>query len=153
MDSDTEYMVLALKEAEKGRGSVDPNPMVGALIVEGNRIAAKGFHQKAGGPHAEIEALKHLGRPPKNDAILYITLEPCSTHGKTPPCTDAILASGIKRVVVGAIDPNPAHQGRGIQILIKAGIEVRIKVLEKECTRLNESFNERMRRKSLGDPV
>lgn len=132
-------MRAAIAEALKGKGTADPNPMVGAVIVEDGRIVARGYHARAGEPHAEVNVLKNLGRAPKADAVMYITLEPCCTHGRTPPCTDAILHSGLQRVVVGAIDPNPKHQGRGLEILRNAGIDVRQGLLEDECETINRS--------------
>ena len=138
-------MRLALSEAQKGRDTVDPNPMVGAVIVEDGVVVAAGYHVRAGELHAERIALNNLGRQPKPGATIYITLEPCSTQGRTGACTDYLINSGIKRVVVGAIDPNPDHRGRGIEILRQSGISVLTGVLEKECTQLNFKFNERMR--------
>ena len=124
--SDAQFMRLALRLARRGYGMTSPNPMVGAVLVKGGKIIGRGWHRRAGLPHAEIEALhdaqKH-GHNPRG-ATLYVTLEPCSTHGRTPPCTDAIIAAGIKRVVVGATDPNPKHSGRAFKILRRAGIEV-----------------------------
>jgi diaminohydroxyphosphoribosylaminopyrimidine deaminase/5-amino-6-(5-phosphoribosylamino)uracil reductase len=117
--------------------------MVGAVLVKGDRIIGRGWHHRAGEPHAEIEALRQAqahGHKVKG-ATLYVTLEPCSTHGRTPPCTEAIRAAGIKRVVAGAIDPNPQHSGRAFGILKRAGIEVVHGVLAEECARLNEAFN------------
>ena len=146
MTKDEQWMAMALKEAEKGRGKVDPNPMVGAVIIEEGKAVSAGHHFMDGGPHAEIIVLDQLGRKPQPGAVLYVTLEPCSTHGRTGACTEAIIKSGISMVVVGAIDPNPAHQGRGIDILKKAGITIRTGVLEAECTRLNKIFNERMKK-------
>ncbi|HEV2437188.1 MAG TPA: bifunctional diaminohydroxyphosphoribosylaminopyrimidine deaminase/5-amino-6-(5-phosphoribosylamino)uracil reductase RibD, partial [Verrucomicrobiae bacterium] len=119
-------MRLALRLARRGYGLTSPNPMVGAVLVKGGKIIGRGWHRRAGLPHAEIEALQDAqkrGCRPKG-ATLYVTLEPCSTHGRTPPCTDAIIAAGIKRVVVGATDPNPKHSGRAFKILRLAGIEV-----------------------------
>ena len=115
--------------------------MVGAVVVEDGRIAAEGFHAKDGGQHAERAALAALGRPPKPGATLYCTLEPCSTHGRTGACTDAILAAGVKRVVVGANDPTPEHSGSGLEVLRRAGVEVVAGVLEDECLDLNLIFN------------
>ena len=117
--------------------------MVGAVLVKGGKIIGQGWHRRAGQPHAEIEALCNAERNKSSTkgATLYITLEPCSTHGRTPPCTNAIRASGIKRVVVAATDPNPAHAGRGFRILRRAGIDVIHGVLAGEATRLNEAFN------------
>src|SRR5476651_1540585 len=116
----------ALRLARRGYGATSPNPMVGAVLVKGGKIIGRGWHRRAGLPHAEIEALRDAqkrGHSPRG-ATLYVTLEPCCTHGRTPPCTDAIIEAGIKRVVVGAIDPNPKHAGKGFRILRRAGIEV-----------------------------
>ena len=135
------FMRRALELARCGWGATHPNPMVGALIVEDGEIVAEGFHAKAGEPHAEIMALRALGRKPEPDATLYVTLEPCCTHGRTPPCTAAIIAAGIKRVVVGANDPNPQHAGRGFEVLRAAGVEVEVGVLGEECADLNLIFN------------
>jgi len=134
-------MRRALEAARRGWGDTHPNPMVGALIVENGRVVADGYHARAGEPHAEIMALKNLGRPPAPGAALYVTLEPCSTTGQTPPYTEAIICAGIKNVVVGATDPNPKHAGRGLTLLRKAGIEVEEGVLADECTDLNFIFN------------
>ncbi|HZC36947.1 MAG TPA: bifunctional diaminohydroxyphosphoribosylaminopyrimidine deaminase/5-amino-6-(5-phosphoribosylamino)uracil reductase RibD [Chthoniobacterales bacterium] len=139
---DESWMRIALGEARKALGSCSPNPAVGAVIVNAGRLLARSYHRKAGRPHAEIEALRRLhGRHQAEGATLYVTLEPCSTTGRTPPCTEAIIRSGIRRVVVGAIDPNPIHQGRGLQTLHEAGILVTAHVLEQACTLLNVGFN------------
>ena len=135
------FMRDALQLALNGWGRTHPNPMVGAAIVENGKIVAEGFHAADGGPHAERVALAALARVPKPGATLYVTLEPCSTAGRTGACTDAILAAGIRRVVAGATDPNPAHAGRGFGILRKAGVEVIAGILEAECTDLNLIFN------------
>ncbi|HUG12676.1 MAG TPA: bifunctional diaminohydroxyphosphoribosylaminopyrimidine deaminase/5-amino-6-(5-phosphoribosylamino)uracil reductase RibD [Opitutaceae bacterium] len=135
------WMREALAEARRGWGDTHPNPMVGALIVEDGRAVAVGHHARAGGPHAEIAALNALGRKPWEGATLYVTLEPCSTQGRTPPCTEAIIASGIRRVVAGATDPNPSHAGRGFNILREFGIDVMTGVLADECEDLNLIFN------------
>jgi diaminohydroxyphosphoribosylaminopyrimidine deaminase/5-amino-6-(5-phosphoribosylamino)uracil reductase len=124
--SDPKAMRLALALAQRGYGATSPNPMVGAVLVKGGKIIGRGWHQRAGLPHAEIEALRNAqkrGHNPRG-ATLYVTLEPCCTHGRTPPCTDAIIVAGIKKVVVGATDLNPKHAGKGFQILRRAGIEV-----------------------------
>src|ERR1035438_2697018 len=137
------YMRLALRLARRGYGVTSPNPMVGAVLVKGGKIIGRGWHHRAGEPHAEIEALRQAqarGHKIKG-ATLYVTLEPCSTHGRTPPCTEAIRAAGIKRVVAGAIDPNPQHSGRAFRILQRARIAVVHGVLAEECARLNEVFN------------
>ncbi len=134
------FMCAALAEARKGIGRTHPNPAVGAVIVAGNRIVATGWHRGAGLPHAEIEALRSLGRTARN-ATIYVTLEPCSTHGRTPPCCDAIIQAGFRRVVYGATDPNPKHAGRADQLLNSHGIEVTPGVLAEECTELNRYWN------------
>jgi diaminohydroxyphosphoribosylaminopyrimidine deaminase/5-amino-6-(5-phosphoribosylamino)uracil reductase len=136
-------MRLALRLARRGYGATSPNPMVGAVLVKGGRIIGRGWHRRAGLPHAEIEALRNAhkhGHNPKG-ATLYVTLEPCCTHGRTPPCTDAIISAGIKRVIVGATDPNPKHAGRAFKILRRAKIEVIHGILTDECAKLNEAFN------------
>lgn len=137
---------MAIVEALKGKGRVEPNPMVGCAIVEDDQCVASGYYEEDGGPHAEVNALSNLGRPAKDDAVLYVTLEPCSSQGRTGACTDRIITSGIKRVVIGAIDPNPAHRGRAMDILEKAGIDVVSGILAQECEDLNPEFNERMKR-------
>src|SRR4051812_17459663 len=131
---DETFMRQALALAKKGYGETSPNPMVGATLVRAGKVIGKGYHRAAGETHAEIEALNDaLRRGEKvNGADLYVTLEPCSTHGRTPPCTEAIVAAGIKRVFVAATDPNPMHQGRGLKMLRKAGIKVVAGVLEDE---------------------
>lgn len=133
------YMQLALELAEKGKGKTSPNPMVGALVVKNGRILATGYHKKFGGPHAEATALKFCGNKAKG-AILYINLEPCSHFGKTPPCTDLIIKSGIKEVVCATIDPNPQVNGKGIKSLKKKGVDVKLGVLEQEAKKLNEIY-------------
>src|SRR5438128_2591006 len=141
MNNDERFMRIALGEARKSLGQTSPNPAVGAVLVVHNRIIARGCHHQAGKPHAEIECLqKFRGVVPKN-ATLYVTLEPCSTVGRTGACTEEIIRSGIKSVVIGATDPNPRHRGRGVEILRDAGVEVRSGVLAEECGRLNEAFN------------
>src|SRR3982750_2016656 len=118
------FMRRALELARSVWGTTHPNPMVGALIVEEGHIVAEGATAPDGGPHAERLALLNRGKTPRPGAILYVTLEPCSTQGRTGACTDAIIASGIRHVVVGATDPYPAHAGHGFQVLREAGIEV-----------------------------
>jgi diaminohydroxyphosphoribosylaminopyrimidine deaminase/5-amino-6-(5-phosphoribosylamino)uracil reductase len=154
-----EFLQQALALARRGHGTASPNPMVGAVLVKGGKIIGRGWHRRAGLPHAEIEALcdaQKRGHSAKG-ATFYVTLEPCCTHGRTPPCTDAIIAAGIKRVIVGATDPNPRHSGRAFKILRRAGITVfglRRHVgalksgdmsphakLAEDCERLNEAFN------------
>lgn len=143
--SDDRFMRLALDFGRRGYGETSPNPMVGAVLVKNGRIIGRGWHRRAGLPHAEIEAMEDAKKRGLNakGATLYVTLEPCSTYGRTPPCTDAIIASGIKHVVVGTIDPNRKHGGKGLGILRRAGVKVArcdgdISV---ECERLNEAFN------------
>lgn len=132
-------MQLALNYAQNGCGWVNPNPMVGAVVVKNGRVIGTGYHQKYGALHAERNALACCTEPPQG-ATLYVTLEPCSHYGKTPPCTDAILESGISRVVIGSSDPNPLVAGKGIRILRQHGIEVTEGVLQKDCASLNEVF-------------
>jgi len=140
------FMQRALALAKRGEGLTRPNPPVGAVLVQNGKIVAEGFHKKAGGDHAERACLKNL--KPKAQSLrsstLYITLEPCSTFGKTPPCTDLILARGIRRVVIGAKDPNPAHAGRGIRILRRAGVEVITGVCRAEAEALIAPFAKRI---------
>lgn len=138
-DQDTLFMQEALKLAEKGRGSTNPNPMVGSLVVRNGEIVGKGYHQKAGKPHAEIEALQDAGEKSRG-ATLYVTLEPCCHYGRTPPCVGRIIQAGIRKVIIAMEDPNPKIAGKGIQELRAAGIEVRVGVLEKEAQQLNEIF-------------
>src|SRR5712664_1685830 len=136
---DEEFMRAALNEAKKALGQTSPNPAVGAVLVIGNRIVAKGHHLAAGCDHAEIECLRHFGARVPARATLYVTLEPCSTEGRTAPCTDAILQAGVRNVVVGTIDVNPRHSGKGIVQLRNAGVRVRDGVLADECEQINEA--------------
>ena len=163
---DSPYLRQALRLARRGAGATSPNPMVGAVLVKGGGIIGRGWHRRAGGPHAEIEALRdaHKRGHSAKGATLYVTLEPCCTQGRTPPCTDAIIAAGIKRAIIGATDPNPKHSGRAFKILRQAGIAIdapgvprsrgkdnpsgpsRLKAglqtkFAAECARLNEAFN------------
>jgi diaminohydroxyphosphoribosylaminopyrimidine deaminase/5-amino-6-(5-phosphoribosylamino)uracil reductase len=137
-------MRRCIELARKGWGKTHPNPMVGAAIVEGGKIVAEGWHEKAGGAHAEVAALKALKRPPKRAARMFVTLEPCSTKSRTPPCTDAIIESGIRHVIVGAVDPNPVHAGRGLEILKHAKVSVETRILSEECEDVNLIFNHRI---------
>ncbi len=121
--ADLEYMREALTLARRGEGRTRPNPPVGAVVVRGGRVVGRGYHHRAGAPHAEIEALRDAG-PAARGATLYVTLEPCSTQGRTGPCTAAIRAAGVRRVVVSVPDPNPAHAGRGLRMLRRAGLTV-----------------------------
>jgi diaminohydroxyphosphoribosylaminopyrimidine deaminase/5-amino-6-(5-phosphoribosylamino)uracil reductase len=141
MTNDERFMRSALAEARKAVGRTSPNPAVGAVLVVQNRIVSRGHHRQAGNAHAEIECLRDLrGRVPKN-ATLYVTLEPCSTKGRTGACTDQIIRAGVHSVVIGATDPNPRHRGRGVEVLRDAGVEVRTGILAEECAILNEAFN------------
>lgn len=138
--TDERYMAMALRLAEQARGRTSPNPMVGAVVVKHGRIISRGFHAKAGEPHAEALALRKAGTAARG-AALYVTLEPCSHRAKrTPPCTPLVTASGVKRVVVAMIDPNPRVSGGGIRAIRRAGIEVVTGVLKDEAERLNEAF-------------
>lgn len=139
--NDQDFMRAALDEARKSLGQTSPNPAVGAVLVIQSQIVARGHHRQAGLPHAEVECLSHFNRPIPKGAILYVTLEPCSTTGRTSACTDEIIKSGLRTVVVGSIDVNPRHAGRGIELLRNAGIEVRTNVVGAECAALNEAFN------------
>lgn len=141
MNQDASWMRIALREAEKGLGRCSPNPAVGAALVNGGQLISKGYHRKAGRPHAEIEALSKAPASAICGSTLYVTLEPCSTFGRTPPCTDAIIANGVARVVVGSIDRNPVHVGRGIERLRSAGVRVTTGVLGEQCRLLNVGFD------------
>lgn len=134
-------MRAALIEARRGLGLTSPNPAVGAVLVTDGKVSARGHHRRAGSPHAEVECLARFSRTVPKSATLFVTLEPCSTTGKTGPCTTAIIDAGVKRLVVGTLDPNPKHAGRGIDRLKKAGIDVQLGVLSEECCELNESYN------------
>lgn len=141
--NDGAYMVRALQLAERGLFTTHPNPRVGCVIVNGEEIVGEGWHQKAGGPHAEIHALQQAGENARG-ATAYVTLEPCSHHGKTPPCADALIAAGISRVVIAMQDPNPQVAGSGIERLRESGIEVSAGLLEAEARALNPGFILRM---------
>lgn len=136
---DETYMKMALSLAEQGRGWTSPNPLVGAVVVKDGKVVGKGFHQAAGGPHAEVFALEEAGDEAKG-ATLYVTLEPCNHTGRTPPCTQAILKSHIARLVAGMKDPNPRVTGGGFAFLKRQGVDVAVGVCEEECRRLNEVF-------------
>ena len=133
------YMDLALELAEKGKGYVNPNPMVGAVVVKDGEIVGKGWHKFYGGPHAEVYALEEAGEKAEG-ATIYVTLEPCSHFGKTPPCAEKIKKMKIKKCVIACLDPNPIVAGRGKKILEEAGIEVVVGVREKEAKELNKVF-------------
>lgn len=133
------YMRMAIKEAEKGIGAVNPNPLVGAVIVKDGKVIGKGYHEYYGGLHAERNAIASCTESPKG-ASIYVTLEPCCHYGKTPPCTEAIIENEIAAVIIGSGDPNPCVAGKGIQILREHGISVVTDVLKEECDRLNPVF-------------
>jgi len=141
--ADLQWMKLALRLARRGYGQTSPNPMVGAVLVKNGKIVGQGWHRRAGGPHAEIEAIRVAQSRGSNikGATLYVSLEPCCTQGRTGPCTEAIKSAGIRRVVVGATDPNPNHAGKGLRVLARAGIRVVNGVLQDESSRLNEPFH------------
>lgn len=136
-------MRLALRLAAKAAGRTDPNPMVGAVVVRSGRIVGDGYHRRAGEPHAEVLALRKAGRRARGGA-LYVSLEPCAHFGRTPPCTEAILRAGIRRVVAAMRDPNPVSRGRGLRILRAHGVKTAVGILEKEATVLNRVFVGRM---------
>jgi diaminohydroxyphosphoribosylaminopyrimidine deaminase / 5-amino-6-(5-phosphoribosylamino)uracil reductase len=138
---DQRFMRAALNEARRALGRTSPNPAVGAVLVINNRIVARGHHRQAGAPHAEVECLAKFSATIPARSILYVTLEPCSTAGRSGPCVREIIRRGVKNVVIGAIDVNPRHAGRGISLLRDAGIRVQTCVLADECVVLNEAFN------------
>jgi diaminohydroxyphosphoribosylaminopyrimidine deaminase / 5-amino-6-(5-phosphoribosylamino)uracil reductase len=137
---DKKFMLSALTLAKKGFGKTSPNPMVGALIVKNGRIIGKGYHKCAGTAHAEINAIADAGKAKCNGATLYVTLEPCSTVGKTPPCTEAVIAAKFAKVVIGCLDANPAHAGKAVTILQEAGMETVVGIEEEKCRELNIAF-------------
>ncbi|MYL54488.1 bifunctional diaminohydroxyphosphoribosylaminopyrimidine deaminase/5-amino-6-(5-phosphoribosylamino)uracil reductase RibD [Pontibacillus yanchengensis] len=139
MNQDQQYMQLAIQMAQTTTGQTTPNPHVGAVVVKDGEVLGMGAHLKAGGPHAEVHALQMAGERAAG-ATIYVTLEPCSHYGKTPPCAELIVQSGIQRVVVATLDPNPQVAGRGVRRIREAGIEVEIGVLEKEADELNQVF-------------
>jgi diaminohydroxyphosphoribosylaminopyrimidine deaminase/5-amino-6-(5-phosphoribosylamino)uracil reductase len=143
MNQSERYMSLALRLAKKADGMTSPNPLVGAVVVKGGKILGRGYHKKAGLPHAEIEAFLDAERRGYNPrgSTLYVTLEPCChKEKKTPPCTDAIIKKGISSVVVGCLDLNPKVSGKGVEILRESGINVEVGVLEERCRKINEAF-------------
>ena len=140
-ETDERFMRAALREARKGLGRTSPNPAVGAILVSRDKIVARGHHRQSGAAHAEVECLRNVAGSVPGGATLYVTLEPCSTSGRTGACTDEIIRAGIRTIVIGATDVNPRHQGRGIGLLKRAGVEVRTGVLADECAALNEVFN------------
>ena len=137
--SNRKYMELAIELAEKARGFTNPNPLVGAVIVKEDRIIGRGYHEKYGQLHAERNALASCTEDPKG-AVMYVTLEPCCHYGKTPPCTEAIIAGGLSKVFIGSRDPNPLVSGKGVKMLQNAGIEVTTDFMKEECDALNPVF-------------
>lgn len=147
MNEDDQWMQECLKLAAQGQGVTAPNPMVGSVIVKDGRLIGSGFHPQAGQPHAEVFAIANAQNQSESiqGATLYVNLEPCNHFGRTPPCTEAIIQAGIKRVVVGMIDPDPRVSGQGCDRLIKAGIEVTVGIAEADCLKLNEGFIHRVK--------
>ncbi|MES2310380.1 MAG: bifunctional diaminohydroxyphosphoribosylaminopyrimidine deaminase/5-amino-6-(5-phosphoribosylamino)uracil reductase RibD [Verrucomicrobiota bacterium] len=142
-NTDSLWMNEALDLAAKAKGFTSPNPCVGAVLVKNQKVIGRGYHRKAGTPHAEVLAVRDAlrqGISPRG-STLYVTLEPCCSHGRTPPCTDLIIREKIKRVVMGTLDPNPAHAGRAPRLLKKEGIEVTVGILKEESSFLNRDFN------------
>ena len=138
-EREARYQRMAVRLALRGAGRTSPNPLVGAVLVRNGRVLATGYHRRAGADHAEIIALKRAGKRARG-ATLYINLEPCDHQGRTPPCTLALIDSGIRRVVAGMVDPNPLVSGKGIRRLRRAGVQVDVGLLEAECHQLNEAF-------------
>ncbi len=148
-DFDEKYIKKCINNAKKGEGKVSPNPLVGAVVLDKDlQIVGTGYHRKYGSAHAEVNALNQAGEKALG-GTLFINLEPCCHYGKTPPCTDRVIASGIKRLVIGMTDPNPVVSCKGLEIVRKAGIEVKQGVLEEECLKLNEIFVKNMTKKEL----
>jgi len=139
VDIDRKYMRLALREAKKGIGRTSPNPSVGAVVVRKGTLVGKGYHRRAGTPHAEIHALQQAGRKAEG-GTLYVTLEPCNHTGRTPPCTEAVVKAGISRIVIGMMDPNPGVTGGGAGYLASQGLKVTSGILEHECREINLPF-------------
>ncbi len=143
--ADHRYMAEALRLAELGRLTADPNPAVGCVLVQGDEVVGRGWHRAAGEPHAEVLALREAGTRSKG-AVAYVTLEPCSHHGRTPPCTDALIEAGVGEVVVAMIDPFPANAGHGLELLTRAGMKVRSGLMETAARTLNQGFVSRFER-------
>lgn len=145
MEGHERFMRAAIEQAKKGLGRTHPNPCVGSVIVRGGEIVARGFHARAGSPHAEVNAIADLPSDiDPAECTIYVTLEPCCIHGRTPPCTSAIMTRGIPRVVIGSLDPNPRVDGKGVTLLREAGVEVVTGVLKDECDELIRAFSKRM---------
>jgi diaminohydroxyphosphoribosylaminopyrimidine deaminase/5-amino-6-(5-phosphoribosylamino)uracil reductase len=137
--TETSYLKLALNLAVRGAGWVSPNPMVGAVVVKEGQVVGRGYHRRAGAPHAEVEALRAAGEAARG-ADLYVTLEPCNHQGRTPPCTQAILGAGVRRVIIATRDPNPRVTGGGAEFLAAQGVDVNVGLLAAEARRLNEAW-------------
>ena len=144
--TDRQFITRCFELALRGKGWASPNPMVGCVVVRNGRVVGEGYHRRHGGAHAEIEALKRAGRD-ASGAVLYVNLEPCSHHGKKPPCVDAIIRAGVKRVVTSCVDPNRLASGKGIRALRRAGVSVHVGILGKEAEALNEKFFYFMKKK------
>ncbi|OHD16266.1 MAG: riboflavin biosynthesis protein RibD [Spirochaetes bacterium GWD1_27_9] len=140
LSKDSFYMQLAIDEAKKGLGFTSPNPLVGAVIVKNDKILAKGYHKQLGTDHAEINAIKKVSPDDLKDSTMYVTLEPCCHYGRTPPCTEAIIKSGIKRVVIASLDVDERVSGKGLEALNNVGIETKVGVLEEETKKLNSIY-------------
>ncbi|MCX6639325.1 MAG: bifunctional diaminohydroxyphosphoribosylaminopyrimidine deaminase/5-amino-6-(5-phosphoribosylamino)uracil reductase RibD [bacterium] len=149
VDQDEYFMRIALREAARGIGATSPNPRVGAVLVAGSKALARGYHHSYGTPHAEVDCLAQVPAEKSRGATLYANLEPCCHHGKTPPCSNAVISAGIKRVVYGMLDPNTQVNGRGLRELHQAGIEVVGPVLEQESRELNRGY---IKQQSTGRP-
>lgn len=139
LPEDKKWMRVCLSLARKGEGKVSPNPLVGAVVVKEEKLISQGYHSRFGGPHAEVIALKKAGEKAQG-STLYVSLEPCSTWGKTPPCTRFILSSGVRRVVIGTLDPNPQNYQKGVKELREGGVEVVVGVEEEKAKKINEAF-------------
>ena len=149
MTSSVEYMQQAIRLANKGRYSTEPNPRVGCVIVKDGQLVGEGWHKRAGESHAEINALVQAGSQARG-ATVFVTLEPCSHTGKTPPCADALIKSGVKKVIAAMQDPNPLVAGKGLKKLQDAGIEVESGLLESQARQLNPGFIKRMETGQIG---
>jgi diaminohydroxyphosphoribosylaminopyrimidine deaminase / 5-amino-6-(5-phosphoribosylamino)uracil reductase len=136
---DEHWMKRALYLAGRGRGRTSPNPLVGAVLAKRGKVVGEGYHEKAGEAHAEIVALRKAGKEARG-STLYINLEPCTHYGRTAPCAPAVIEAGVERAVIGMVDPNPLVKGKGVSSLRKAGMDVRVGILESDCRRLNEAF-------------
>jgi diaminohydroxyphosphoribosylaminopyrimidine deaminase/5-amino-6-(5-phosphoribosylamino)uracil reductase len=143
---DEAFMAEALELAARACGRVSPNPMVGAVLAKGGRVVGRGWHRRFGGPHAEVEAIAAAGRRAKG-AILYVTMEPCCFHGKTPACTSAVQSAGIERVVAATLDPNPRVNGRGMRFLRENGIKTSVGLMARDARRLNEAYFTSLRKR------